>query len=74
MKDEAKTWLEQAEDNLKDAEYLYIGSRYSMSVYCCHKALEKILKACIVQFANQLPPKSHNLDALARQNTLTFPG
>ncbi|TSC88174.1 MAG: HEPN domain-containing protein [Microgenomates group bacterium Gr01-1014_16] len=73
MKDEAKIWLEQAEDSLKDAEYLYTGSRYSMAVYCCHQALEKILKACIIQFANQLPPKSHNLDALARQTTLEFP-
>ena len=38
-----------------------------------NKALEKLLKGCIVQFANQLPPKSHNLDALARQTTLKFP-
>lgn len=73
MKDEAKAWAEQAEESLKDARYLYTGSRYSMAVYCCHQALEKILKACIVQFANQLPPKSHNLDALARQTTLEFP-
>jgi len=73
MKEEAKTWIEQAEDSLKDAEFLYSGSRYSMAVYCCHQALEKLLKGCIIQFANQLPPKSHNLDALARQTTLKFP-
>lgn len=35
--------------------------------------LEKLLKAAIVQFANVVPPKIHNLDALARQTTLDFP-
>jgi len=67
-----RSWI-QAEENLKDAQHLYNGSRYSMAVYCCHQALEKLLKGCIIQFANQLPPKSHNLDALARQTILEFP-
>lgn len=72
MKEETKPWLLQAKEHYDDALYLYDGSRYSMAVYCCHQALEKILKAAIVEFANQIPPKIHNLDALARQSTLSF--
>lgn len=72
MKKEAKSWLAQAQEHFDDALYLYNGSRYSMAVYCCHQALEKILKACIVEFTNTAAPKIHNLDALAKQSTLLF--
>lgn len=72
MKDESNVWLNQAKEHYDDALYLYEGSRYSMAVYCCHQALEKILKAAIVEFAGSTPPKIHNLDALARQTTLIF--
>lgn len=73
MKDETKLWLNQAKEHWQDTEYLYNGSRYSMTVYCCHQTLEKILKAAIVEFANQAPPKSHKLDQLALDSTLNFP-
>lgn len=73
MKEETKFWLDQAQEHFADALYLYEGRRYSMSVYCCHQALEKVLKAAIVEFGNQAPPKIHNLDALARQTRLSFP-
>jgi len=73
MKDEAKFWLKQAKEHYEDALYLYKGRRYSMAVYCCHQALEKMLKAAIVEFAQKAPPKSHNLDALARLTKLLFP-
>lgn len=72
MKSETKFWIDQAKEQYDDALYLYDGSRYSMAVYCCHQALEKILKAAIVEFAGKTPPKSHNLDALARETTLPF--
>ena len=67
MKPEARVWYEQGMEHWQDAQYLFQGSRYAMSVYCCHQALEKLLKACLVELADTLPPKSHNLDLLARQ-------
>lgn len=73
MKEETTLWLNQAQEHLDDAQYLFDGSRYSMSVYCAHQALEKILKAAIIEFSSKIPPKSHNLDALARETTLTLP-
>lgn len=72
MKEETTNWLLQAKEHLEDAEYMYSGHRYSMCVYCYHQALEKILKAAIVEYANKLPSKIHNLDTLARETGLKF--
>jgi len=73
MKQEAFIWLSLAKEHFDNAQYLYEGSRYSMTVYCCHQALEMILKAAITEFTQNPPSKIHNLDALARQSTLAFP-
>lgn len=73
MKPETEIWLKLAKEHFENAEYLYNGSRYSMSVYCCHQALEMILKAAIVEFTSKTPPKIHKLDELANQTKLSFP-
>lgn len=73
MKPETKVWLNQAEEHFRDMEYLYQGSRYSMAVYCAHQALEKILKAAIVELTNAAPPKIHKLDELAKLTGLDVP-
>lgn len=73
MKEETKNWLQIAKEHYDNALFLYEGSRYSLAVYCCHQALEAILKAAIVEFVNIVPPKNHNLDALARATQLDFP-
>ena len=74
MKPETNNWLMQAKEHYQDMEYLYKGSRYSMAVYCAHQALEKILKAAIVELAGTAPPKMHKLDELAKLSGLRMPG
>lgn len=73
MKKETQVWFNQAEEHYQDALYLYKGSRYSASLYFCHQALEKILKSCIVEHKNKLPPKIHQLDRLAVEAGLKLP-
>lgn len=73
MKEETKFWLNQSEEHLKDAIYLFEGRRYSATVYYCHQALEKILKAAIVEFKNKVPPKIHQLERLAKEAGLKLP-
>ena len=73
MKEETKMWLDQAKEHYDDAFYLYKGSRYSAAVYSCHQALEKLLKACIVEFKNKVPGKIHQLDRLATEAGLDLP-
>jgi HEPN domain-containing protein len=70
MKKETKLWLKQAEEHYKDALYLYKGGRYSACVFFCHQALEKILKACVVEFADKIPSKIHKLDRIAKEAKL----
>ena len=73
MKKETQPWLSQSEEHLKDAVYLFEGGRYSATVYYCHQALEKILKASIVEFKNKVPPKIHQLERLAMEGGLKLP-
>lgn len=73
MKADTDIWLKLAKDHYDNAEYLYKGRRYSMAVYCCHQALEMILKAAIVEFTGKVPPKIHKLDELAVQSKLPIP-
>ena len=73
MKQETQVWWHLAKEHFDNALFLYNGSRYSLAVYCCHQALEFILKAAIVEFEEEVPPKIHNLDALARATKIDFP-
>ncbi len=73
MKKDAEVLFIQAEEHKKDAQFCLNGARYSLSLYCYHQALEKILKAAIVEFAHKIPPKSHQLDLLLKQTLLTPP-
>ena len=72
MKDEAKLWLDQAEEHYKDMEYCYNGARFSLAIYSCHQTLEKLLKACIVENVGIVPPKNHQLENLAVQAKLAM--
>ncbi len=65
MLKETKVWLNLADEHFKDADLLFKHRHFSGCVYFCHQTLEKILKACIVEFARKIPPKHHDLDRLA---------
>ena len=73
MRMETGVWIAQAKEHYDDAHYLYDGSRYSMALYCCHQALEKIFKAYLIEYKQILPPKNHKLDMLAQQTGLDMP-
>ncbi len=70
MKPDTKVWHDQSQEHLKDAEFCLQGTRYGLSLYCYHQALEKILKAAIVEIADKIPPKSHQLDFLLTETTI----
>lgn len=64
MREEAKPWLEKADENLDLAEYLFEGARYAPACYMCQQALEVLLKAAIIELAGKRHPKIHDLDKL----------
>lgn len=62
---EAKEWLEQAEYDLSVAESMFKARKYIYTVFMCQLALEKALKAIVVQKSGETPPKTHKLVYLA---------
>ncbi len=54
-------WLLQAEYDLMTARDMYKAGRYIYTVYMCHLAIEKALKALVNAKTGKVPPKIHNL-------------
>lgn len=65
MKEEVKRWLEQAEADFKSAKYNLKGSLYSLASFLCQQAVEKALKALLIEQKSKFP-KIHDLVRLAR--------
>lgn len=64
MRREALLWLEQARRDLRAAEHLREHHDWFASVFWCHQAAEKALKALLV--AEGKAVRGHNLLELAR--------
>lgn len=64
MKKITKKWLEFAENDLKNAGILFRGKSYPAVIWYCHQAVEKTIKAIIVEKGTRLR-KTHDLIGLA---------
>lgn len=62
-----KAWIKSAQEDLDVAEDLFKNKRYSYSLFFCHLALEKILKANYIDKKDDAPPVSHDLEYLSRK-------
>lgn len=60
-----KYWKEGAKKSLSLAKSVFRGKYYDHALFCGHLALEKLLKAIVVEFANEPSPRSHDLLYLA---------
>lgn len=65
MKEEAKGWLQKAEEDLDAAKYNFEGAKYAVSIFLCQQAAEKALKAVVLERKNELI-KTHDLVLLAK--------
>ncbi|TEB10831.1 HEPN domain protein [Pelotomaculum sp. FP] len=66
MLTETAEWLTQAEYDLDTADSLYQAGRYIYTIFMCHLAVEKTLKALVVERTGKVPPKTHNLIQLIK--------
>jgi len=66
MRQETKEWLKQAQYDLETAEIMWKSTRYVYTVFMCHLAIEKALKALFAEHTGTIPPKIHNLIKLAK--------
>ena len=64
-----KEWLRHAEMDQRAAKTLLASGEYEPCAFHCQQAVEKLLKAIIVQQTGQRPVHTHDLNALLRQVT-----
>ncbi|HHT9131016.1 MAG TPA: HEPN domain-containing protein [Candidatus Tripitaka californicus] len=64
MRTEVKNWLDSAQYDLDTAEHMFATGRYIYTVFMCHLALEKALKAKVEEITGKTPPKTHDLGYL----------
>jgi HEPN domain-containing protein len=60
-------WKNTAESNIVTAGILIENTRLVEGLFFCHLCIEKILKALVVKEIKTVPPKSHDLEYLARK-------
>ena len=70
MKKETKTWLMLAEEDYKDMNIMIKEGRYRGAVFFAQQAVEKIIKALIIEDKNQVPKKTHNIEILLKDADL----
>mgnify|MGYP001614731182 CR=1 FL=1 len=71
MKKITQKWLEFAKKDLESARILFKSKAYENAIWHCHQALEKTLKAIIIE-QNKRIPKIHDLPKLSKECNITF--
>ena len=66
----AQKWAEKSKYDMETARAMLASERYLYVLFCCQQALEKALKAVIVEQTSELPPRIHNLLRLAEEAKL----
>lgn len=64
MRKEAANWLASAQYDLETAEHMFSSGRYIYTVFMCHLAIEKVIKARVAESTCEEPPRSHDLQYL----------
>lgn len=64
MRQETKLWFNLAKDDWENALLLWENHRYGATVFFCQQAIEKILKAYIVEYKKKIPQKTHRIEIL----------
>lgn len=67
MTEASRAWAEQARYDLETASAMLSSGRYLYVVFCGQQAVEKALKALIVERTGEMPPRLHNLPKLAEE-------
>ena len=72
MTPQVKEWLIQANYDFKTAQVMFKTKRYIYTIFMCHLALEKALKAVVAEVTGEQPPKTHNLINLLKISSMTL--
>ncbi len=73
MKPDTQNWIASAEYDLATAQHMLKTGRFLYVIFCCHLALEKMLKAHVTAVTGSFAPKTHDLIYLIRKSGLVLP-
>ena len=68
--DKVKYWVDISDYDYDTAEVMYQTGRYLYVGFCCHQAIEKILKAYYTLVKKETAPYTHNLTYLSKKTDL----
>jgi HEPN domain-containing protein len=72
MKKIVQNWIEFAKEDLRNAQILFEKKSFKGCSWHCHQAIEKILKAIIIQKGKR-PRKIHDLIELLKDTKIKLP-
>lgn len=67
MREEARLWWAQSKRDKKTALHAHEARDFYAAVFWCHQAVEKALKAVVIEKTRDLPKRTHSLLQLAEQ-------
>ena len=70
---DAERWVELSAYDLTTAEAMLTSGRYLYVLFCSQQAVEKRLKAIIVERTEAFPPRTHDLVKLAQAAGVQLP-
>ncbi len=73
MRLEVMYWLEQGKQDLESAKKILGIGIYYVTAFYCHQAIEKVLKAAIMEKKRKTPPQDHNIRRLLFELTQSPP-
>ena len=73
MNEVVSNWVRSSRYDIKTAEALYISRRYVYVIFMCHLAVEKALKAVVLDRRKKSAPKTHDLVRLVELSEITVP-
>lgn len=66
-------WQSGSQNDFETAQILLENGKYIHGLFFCHLSVEKLVKALIVKFSAQIPPKSHDLFYLSKLAGIELP-
>lgn len=60
-KQDVLEWVKLSDYDLETAQAMQKAGRYLYVLFCCQQAVEKRLKAIVINITEEFPPKTHDL-------------
>jgi len=73
MNRRVQSWIDGVNDALEMADSSFASGKFLWAVFFCHLAVEKMLKAVVLNRTGEVAPKTHNLMHLLKLGQLSPP-